>query len=43
MNMSITKRNFLGYLSILTLVGGTDWEPWSCIIWNPDIISEVIR
>ena len=22
MNMSITKRNFLGYLSILTLVGG---------------------
>lgn len=42
MNMSITKRNFLGYLSILTLVG-EDWEPWSCIIWNPDIISEVIR
>ena len=34
MNMSITKRNFLGYLSILTLVG-EDWEPWSCIIWTP--------
>ena len=39
MNMSITKRNFLGYLSILTLVGGGLGALALALSWNPDIIS----
>lgn len=42
MNMSITKRNFLGYLSILTLVGG-GLGALVLHYLEPDIISEVIR